>query len=175
MSKLKEKKVTTLLIGMILGIVISGTCAYAAIIYQSSQVSYSNSTSGLSSTNVQDAIDELSSINSNFNALLTMKDMATENSLNNIKIFSSEYWMCIKWPKGFDCFSAVFEVSKEKMDKYFDLMGIDGDTYYYDCNGAYCPACTIIEDDDYIKCCNSSQAGLGGGCCTANYSSVSCT
>lgn len=61
MKKLKEKKVTTFLVGMILGIIIAAaTSAGAAILYQSSQVSYSNSSSGLSSTNVQGAIDELS-------------------------------------------------------------------------------------------------------------------
>ena len=59
MIKNKDKKITNILIGMILGIVLAGTSAYAAIIYSSDQVSYSNSTSGLTSTNVQGALDEL--------------------------------------------------------------------------------------------------------------------
>lgn len=56
----KSKKTTTFLIGVNLGIILGASTASAAILYQSSQVSYSNTNSGLSSTNVQAAIDELS-------------------------------------------------------------------------------------------------------------------
>ena len=55
----KSKKTTTFLVGMNLGIILAAGTASAAILYQSSQVSYSNSSSGLSSTTVQGAIDEL--------------------------------------------------------------------------------------------------------------------
>lgn len=47
-------------IGIIIGIILSGTSAYAAtILFASNQVSYDNTASGLTSTDVQEAIDEL--------------------------------------------------------------------------------------------------------------------
>lgn len=49
-----------LVIGLIIGIIVSGTGVYAAtILLASNQVGYDNTTSGLTSTNVQDALDEL--------------------------------------------------------------------------------------------------------------------
>ena len=63
----RMKKVKKFLLGniktvvaFILGIIISGTGVYAAtIIYNSNQVGYDNTSSGMSATNVQDALDEL--------------------------------------------------------------------------------------------------------------------
>ena len=49
----------SLLCGIVLGLVLAGTGVYAAIMYQSSDVGYDNSNSGLTSQNVKDAIDEL--------------------------------------------------------------------------------------------------------------------
>ena len=48
-----------LIVGFIVGLIVVGTTAYAAILYQSSEVGYDNTISGLSSQNVQDALDEL--------------------------------------------------------------------------------------------------------------------
>ena len=44
----------------ILGMIVAGGGVYAATVVSGSTVTYDNSTSGLSSTNVQDAVDELS-------------------------------------------------------------------------------------------------------------------
>ena len=44
---------------MIAGIIVSGVVVYAAVTFPSNEVSYSNSSSGLNSNNVQGAIDEL--------------------------------------------------------------------------------------------------------------------
>lgn len=49
----------SLILGIIIGLVLAGTGVYAAILYQSSEVGYDNSNSGLTSQNVQDALDEL--------------------------------------------------------------------------------------------------------------------
>ncbi len=49
----------SLLCGILIGLVLAGTGVYAAIMYQSSEVGYDNSNSGLTSTNVQAALDEL--------------------------------------------------------------------------------------------------------------------
>ena len=47
------------LIAFLIGLTIAGTTVYAATILSSSDVSYSNTSSGLTSTNVQGAIDEI--------------------------------------------------------------------------------------------------------------------
>ena len=46
------------LIGVIVGLLLSGTGVYAANTIYSSNVTYDNSNSGLDATNVQDALDE---------------------------------------------------------------------------------------------------------------------
>lgn len=59
MKKLIKSNIK-LIIGILIGMVLSITTVYAAtILFASNQVSYSNTTSGLSATNVQSAIDEL--------------------------------------------------------------------------------------------------------------------
>ena len=59
MKKLIKSNIK-LIIGILIGMVLSITTVYAAtILFASNQVSYDNTTSGLSSTNVQGALDEL--------------------------------------------------------------------------------------------------------------------
>ena len=53
------KKNYKILIGILIGLIISLGGAYAATTIAGSSVTYSNSSSGLSATSVQDAIDEL--------------------------------------------------------------------------------------------------------------------
>ena len=62
MKKVKNilKNNFKLVLGMIIGIVLASTTVYAAtILFASDSVSYSNTNSGLTSTNVQGALDEL--------------------------------------------------------------------------------------------------------------------
>ena len=54
-----KRKVLLVLFGFILGIVVSGTCVYAATLYEATEVAYDNSSSGTSNVNVQTALDEL--------------------------------------------------------------------------------------------------------------------
>ena len=57
-SLFKNSK-TKFILGIILGIILTGGGVYAATIGNSKDVFYDNATSNLSSTNVQDALDEL--------------------------------------------------------------------------------------------------------------------
>ena len=58
--KIKKEYIKTNLIGFIIaGIIVSGGFVFAAVTFPSNEVSYSNGTSGLKSTDVQGAIDEL--------------------------------------------------------------------------------------------------------------------
>ena len=59
-KKIKKEYIKTNLIGFIIaGIIVSGVVVCAAVTFPSNEVSYSNTESGLNSTNVQGAIDEL--------------------------------------------------------------------------------------------------------------------
>ena len=53
------KKNYKFILGIIVGLIIAGTGVYAATVIAGTSISYSNSASGLTSTNVQSAIDEL--------------------------------------------------------------------------------------------------------------------
>ena len=61
MSKVKNiiKKNYKIMIGFMLGGIIFGTFVYAETVFKSSDIAYDNSSSGLTSTNLQGAIDEL--------------------------------------------------------------------------------------------------------------------
>ena len=53
------KKNYKFILGIIVGLIIAGTTAYAATVISSKDISYDNTSSKLSSTNVKDALDEL--------------------------------------------------------------------------------------------------------------------
>ena len=57
-DKVSIKKNYKLLIACILGLILSGTGVYAVTYINAENVSYTNTSSGLSSTNLQDALDE---------------------------------------------------------------------------------------------------------------------
>ena len=54
-----KKKIIPFLLGIMIGIIVSGTCVYAATLYEATEVAYDNSSSGSSSVNVQQALDDL--------------------------------------------------------------------------------------------------------------------
>ena len=60
MKKINKK---SFILGIIIGFVFATTSVYAAILYQASQVGYTNTNSGLSASTAQEAIDEVSLIN----------------------------------------------------------------------------------------------------------------
>lgn len=47
------------ILGLIIGMMLSSICVYAATLYEATEVSYDNSSSGSSSVNVQQALDDL--------------------------------------------------------------------------------------------------------------------
>ena len=74
-NKLKQN--TKIITAFVLGVILTGGTVYAATVLPSSQVGYDNSTSGLTATDVQGALDELYTRantwinpNNNFSALL---------------------------------------------------------------------------------------------------------
>ena len=58
LSKIKNSKSLFLVLGIIIGLAITIGGVYAATVINASNIEYSNSSSGLTSTNLQDALDE---------------------------------------------------------------------------------------------------------------------
>lgn len=89
MKKLKDKIINNkkYILGIITGILISGTTVYAATVISAANVSYSNTSSKLSSTDVQSAIDEL---------YTKAKTNCSDGNVNETKLsFSSDSWATI--------------------------------------------------------------------------------
>ena len=79
---IKNKNNLIVVIGFIVGIIISATGVYAAtIIGKGSDLTYSNTSSGLSSTNIQDSLDELYKYKKNLNCLEGKICLKQKNSL----------------------------------------------------------------------------------------------
>ena len=54
-----NRKIMPYILGFVVGMIVSGTCVYAAASYQAKEVIYNNLNSGTNSTDVQSAIEEL--------------------------------------------------------------------------------------------------------------------
>ena len=121
---MKEK--IKIVIAFILGVIITGTTVYAATIISSINVGYSNESSKLVATNVQDAIDEV--YDKSFN-----KDLITayEYSEQDPKCINGEEKTCIKtdcYKKGKTCKqgTVIKYYVKENEYHYFYVLHDDG-------------------------------------------------
>ncbi len=114
MKEKKNKYIKTNIIGFVIAMVIvSGFAVYAAVTFPSKDVTYENGTSGLESTNVQGAIDELyKTCTAKPPATDTIKDLVSANTNelytdehgdiryygatpNNYVSFNNELWRII--------------------------------------------------------------------------------
>lgn len=105
------KSNTKLLVGIILGASVSGGAVYAATVLPSSQVGYDNSTSSLTATDVQGALDEL---NTKAN---TWIDASKDYSSSHLKIN-----LKVRGPGDIEVMSSYFS-----NDNYPNTMYIDGE------------------------------------------------
>ena len=142
MNKSKKFYLKTNLIGFIIGVIIFGGLAvYAAVTFPGNEVSYDNSSSGLSSTNVKGAIDELyktcSAITSDDLIKKLTKDpyecryFFTSKNPNNYITFNNEQWRIIL----VECDGSIKILrddilTEQPFDYREDLSGIYGTNYY---------------------------------------------
>lgn len=138
----KKFYLKTNLIGFIIGVIIFGGLAvYASVTFPSNEVSYDNSSSGLSSTNVKGAIDELyktcSAITSDDLIKKLTKDpyecryFFTSKNPNNYITFNNEQWRII----SVECDGSIKILrddilTEQPFDYREDLSGIYGTNYY---------------------------------------------
>lgn len=88
------KNNSKLIIGLIIGMVLSGTTVYAATQIMASEVLYDNTTSGLTSTNVQDAVDELTTRANTLNNTLTSTQSSLQTCEGNLSTKTTDYNTC---------------------------------------------------------------------------------
>ena len=99
-----KRKVLLMLFGFIIGIIVSGTCVYAATLYEAVEVAYDNKNSGSSSSNVQGALDELYNIAKNseqyFPEGYVMKTGSRTISSDIYPILGTASVWCSRWNNG---------------------------------------------------------------------------
>lgn len=88
------KNNSKLIIGLIIGMVLSGTTVYAATQIMASEVLYDNTTSGLTSTNVQDAVDELTTRANTLNNTLTSTQSSLQTCQGDLSTKTTDYNTC---------------------------------------------------------------------------------
>lgn len=114
-------------VAFILGIIMSVTTVYAAtILYNSNQVEYDNTSSGMSATNVQDALDELST-KANTWIDPSYIDFTTLATNKNKTILASSAGMCIKRNNKVICMKNNWIVEKVHLPQVFS----DASCYVY--------------------------------------------
>ena len=159
----RMKKVKKFLIGniktvvaFILGIIISGTTVYAAtILFASNQVSYDNTSSGMSATNVQDALDELYTKAQNMVPI----DPNTFNTNTKKTVYASSKGVCIKRNNKLNCFK-INNWSEEQnhIQQVFSDISCNVNSSYVDCNASdfHC----YVRSNGYVYCNDQSDRSL---------------
>ena len=121
-------------VAFILGIIISGTTVYAAtIIFNSNQIGYDNTRSGMSVTNVQDALDELYTKAQNMVPI----DPNTFNTNTAKTVYASSKGLCIKRNNKLNCFK-INNWSEEQthIQQVFSDISCNVYSSYVDCNAS---------------------------------------
>ena len=139
-----------IIIGIIIGVVISGCGVYAATVIAASSVSYSDNAS-LGATNVQDAIDKLYAKADN-----QYFDLATAQANKTGKVFASKKGVCISRNKTVYCFKIKnFNVEKEHIKQVFSDVSCSVDSSGVDCNASDF-TCSVTSDG-YVICRDNSD------------------
>ena len=154
-------------IAFILGMIISGTGVYAAtILFASNEVSYDNTSSGMTATNVQDALDELYT---KANSIVPI-DFDTFQTNTAKTVYASKLGVCIDINNKLNCFKAGnWDIEKNHIKEVFsdNNCGSDSESilcqaydftcYVYDDGAVYCAgppddSYCYVEANGYIDC-----------------------
>lgn len=154
-----------IIIGIIIGAVISDCGVYAATVIAASSVTYSDNTS-LGATNVQDAIDKLYAKADN-----QYFDLATAKANTTGKVFASKKGVCISRNKTVYCFKINnYDVEKEYIKQVFSDVSC-----IVSSSSVVCLAsdfyCSVLSDGS-VGCTDASDPS---GCSVNASGNVSCT
>ena len=161
-----------IIIGIIIGVVISGCGVYAATVIAASNVGYSDNAS-LGATNVQDAIDKL-----NTKATIKIKEaeakcpsgkICTETNSKGT-IFASKIGICINRNNIFQCFKINnYDIEKDHIRQVLSDVSCNVNSSYVFCNASdfYCG----VKSNGFVICYDNSDNSH----CSVNASgSVTC-
>ena len=172
--KIILKKYKLFIIGVLLGSIITGGGVYASTV-GASNVSYSNSSSGLSATTTQQAIDELYKKADN-----QYFDLATADISQTGNVFASKKGVCIflKDRKAYCFKSNNYSVEKNHIKEAFS----DGRCQYYTDTTIDCYRSCYNTDEHCganlagIVSCSSepTTSTVGHGCYVSDYNSIGC-
>ena len=167
MKKLiKNKNILFGIIGLILGVSITGVVAYSVY---ANKVTYDNTQSGLQSTEVQGAIDELYT-KANTWIDPSYIDFTTLATDANKTILASKNGICIKRNNKVSCFK-VNNWSEEQnhIQQVFSDISCNVDSSYVYCNASdfFC----IVYSNGYVGCRDSSDRS---DCDVSTDGSVNC-
>lgn len=171
----RMKKMKKLLLGniktvvaFILGIIISGTTVYAAtILFNANQVGYDNTSSGMSATNVQEALDELYT---KANTYINPSDFGIQRNTAKT-VMATPGGVCIKRNGTVHCFGTNnWTYEKDHIQQVFSDVSCFVDSSSVDCNASdfYC----FVDSDGYVNCDDSS---VYSRCIVDPDGSVDCT
>ena len=138
-----------IIIGIIIGAVISGGGVYAATVIAASNVGYSDNAS-LGATNVQDAIDKLYAKADN-----QYFDFATAKANTTGKVFASKKGVCISRNKTVYCFKINnYDIEKDHVQQVFSDVSCDVYPSAVDCNASDFDC--FVNSDGYVDCRDNS-------------------
>ena len=173
MKKIKVflKNNIKLFLGIIIGGIVFGTIGvYAAILYASSDVSYDNTTSGLTSTNVQDALDELyTKANTRIDPNIELNKIVTTNTTG--RVYATSSGVCIVRKGKLSCFKTNnWSEEQNHIQQVFSDVSCRVDSSY-----VYCDASDFncyVYSNGRVRCSDYSDNSY---CYVRSDGSVSCT
>ena len=156
-----------IIVAFILGIIISGTGVYAAtILYNGDQVSYDNTSSGMTATNVQDALDELYTKANNMVPI----DPNTFETNAAKTVYASSKGVCIKRNNKLNCFKVNNLVEEQNhIQQVFSDISCSVLSSTFRCDAS--DFCCDIDSDGRVRCIDNSDTS---GCYVSSAGSVGC-
>ena len=145
----KSKKILSGIIGLILGISITGVVAYSVY---ANTVTYDNTQSGLQSTEVQRAIDELYTKANNMVPI----DPDTFKTNTAKTVYASKLGVCIKRNNKLNCFKINnWDIEKDHIQQVFSDISCNVTSSDVNCGAAdfYCH----VRSDGYVNCVDISD------------------
>ena len=171
MKKLiEDKSILYAIIGLILGISITGVVAYSVY---ANKVTYDNTQSGSQSTNVQGAIDELYTKANNMVPI----DPDTFNTNTAKTVYASKLGVCIRRNNKLNCFKINnWEEEKNHVQQVFSDISCTVNSSRVRCNGSDF-ICNVdssggVYSSGYVGCSGLSDNSY---CIVFSDGSVNCT
>lgn len=166
MKKIRKllKNNIKVIIAFVVGVIISGGTVYAATILAANQVGYDNTTSGITSTNVQGALDEL------YTRANTWIDPSTIQTNATGKIFASSKGIVIR-RNGATHFIKANNWAEEQthIQQVFSDITCSVRSSYVDCNAS--DFSCYVDSDGLMYCYDGSDYS---GCDVDTGGSVNC-